>query len=368
MSNARDGLYRRENSPYWWMSWVDASGRRRRRSTGKELKSEARAVLERARSSSTMGDLPAEGKARLKDVAPKYLEAMEAAGQRNLRGKREHLDNWILDLFGNVPLRKLGAPHVEELRLAMRKKGRAPGTINRVVGTLRHVVTWSHRMGLCGIGVRDRLREIPQLKEENTRTRHLTPKEARSLVKHCEEPLKSVVQVALHTGARLGELIGNAHAEPLKWSEVDFEEGLITFARTKSGRVRHVPISEPLRKVLSALPRHLESPYVFWTERKVRGKVRVEPLRWSKLRKGWAAALKKSKITDFRFHDLRHTAASLMVSNGVPIYEVQHVLGHADTRTTGRYSHLRPDDLREGVGRLGHILVTLDPDEEAISQ
>lgn len=361
MSRARDGLYRRDDSSVWWMSYIDASGRRRRKSTKETLKSRAQAVLDRARAQASMGDLPAEGRAKVKDVEPKYLEAMEAAGQRNLRGKREHFSTWLTKLFGDVQLRQLGAPHVEQLRLAMRKKKRKPGTINRVTGTLRHMVTWSHRMGLCGSSVRDRLRDVPQLKENNTRTRHLSPKEVKTLLKHCEEPLKSVVLVALYTGARQGELIGNSNAEPLKWSEVDFENGLITFARTKSGRVRHVPISDPLRKVLTALPRHLDSDFVFWTERKVNDEPVVERLNWSKLRKGWEKALEDAKIEDFRFHDLRHTAASLMVSQGVPIYTVQAVLGHADTRTTGRYSHLVPDDLRpamEHLAAIGHVLVT----------
>ena len=66
-------------------------------------------------------------------------------------------------------------------------------------------------------------------------------------------------------------------------------------------------------------------------------------------------ALKKAKIEDFRFHDLRHTAATRMVQNGVDIYKVQIILGHKTPVMTQRYAHHYPESLRDGVEVLDRV-------------
>lgn len=70
------------------------------------------------------------------------------------------------------------------------------------------------------------------------------------------------------------------------------------------------------------------------------------------VRDSFATALKRAEIKDFRFHDLRHTAASWMVMKGVTLPEVKEILGHRDFQTTCRYAHLSPAHLRSAVTRL----------------
>lgn len=349
MSNARDGLYRRGDSSTWWMSYVDARGKRVRRSTGKKNKMEAQAVLEKARVKAADGELPAQGKATVKALAQKYLKAQEARGLRAVKRKREYVSVWIVPTIGHVKLRQLGQAHVEEMWSSMADAGRAPATRNRALSTLQHMISWACRQdGVCPMSTRDRLRAVRKLEEPPERDRHLSPREAERLLKYLEEPLRSIVLFALYTGARLGEIIGNRSSEPLRWDEVDLEGGFIKFARTKSGKVRSVPIAEPLREVLDDLPRRIDCPWVFYHP----GKKAPTPLTWSALKRDWSEALDSAKIRDFRFHDLRHTAASWMAQAGVPLYTIGKVLGHSTSKVTERYSHLHPDHLRSATEAL----------------
>jgi len=73
---------------------------------------------------------------------------------------------------------------------------------------------------------------------------------------------------------------------------------------------------------------------------------------WGQIRRAFATALDRAGIVGFRFRDLRHTAASHLVTRGASLREVQEILGHADLKMTTRYSHLRPAHLRSAVDRL----------------
>jgi site-specific recombinase XerD len=97
---------------------------------------------------------------------------------------------------------------------------------------------------------------------------------------------------------------------------------------------------------LQGLPRHLNSSYVFCNDK-------GEP--FSDVRHAFQAACRRAGITDFRFHDLRHTFASHLVINGVNLRAAQHLLGHQDIRMTLRYSHLSQEHLQAAVGTLDRM-------------
>ena len=132
---------------------------------------------------------------------------------------------------------------------------------------------------------------------------------------------------ALSTGARKGEILN------LTWSDIDWEHGLAVFPDTKNDEVRSALLEghllEELQK-LSKVPR-IDTDLVF--PRKD-GKAPVE------LRDHWAKAIDKAEIEDFRFHDLRHTAASYMLGAGVSLGQLAEILGHKTLQMVMRYSHL----------------------------
>lgn len=138
---------------------------------------------------------------------------------------------------------------------------------------------------------------------------------------------------------------------------MDLDNSVITIPMSKSGRTRHVPLSEGAKTILRSFESFLSSPYVFPSVH--------DPLKSlnpdSFLRNVYRPALRKAGIQGSVWHSLRHTAASRRVMSGVDLFSVSKVLGHRDIKTTMRYAHLSPDHLRETVNRggLGGLLHTV---------
>jgi len=142
---------------------------------------------------------------------------------------------------------------------------------------------------------------------------------------------------ARQTGLRKGELFR------LQWLDVDLDQEIILVKNTKSNK-RYVPLNPTAVAILKAVPRKEDSVHVF-----------VDPSSKEALKnieRAWRKALKAAKITQFRFHDLRHTFASRLVQQGVHLKAVQELLGHRQSSTTDRYAHLGPTDIREAVAKL----------------
>ena len=161
------------------------------------------------------------------------------------------------------------------------------------------------------------------------------------------ERLRPILIVALNTGMRLGEIIG------LTWEQVDWARGAIQLTHTKSGRSRAVPMNETVRAVLEPLRgTGVPTGPVFGKLNTVRAQVRLD---FDKVREA-------AKLEGLRFHDLRHTFATRLVTRGVDIVTVSKLLGHSTILMTMRYAHPAPEDLRRAVGRLEK---ELDPIELA---
>jgi integrase len=120
---------------------------------------------------------------------------------------------------------------------------------------------------------------------------------------------------------------------------------------TKNGEPRGVPLNKAAIAALSALEPD---------RRKREGKVfkRKDGEDWGQIRTGWEMAVKRAGLNDFRFHDLRHTAASHLAMRGRPLKEIQEVLGHKSFSTTLRYAHLSPMHLRTAVESLEGLTPT----------
>jgi integrase len=161
------------------------------------------------------------------------------------------------------------------------------------------------------------------LKGEVRRTRFILPTEIQRLLSNCADHLKPIVRVALHTGMRKGELL------TLKWDQVNLEQGIISLLDTKNHERREVPTNETVKATLKGIER--KGDYVFSNEA---GGSFVN------LRHSFDTAVRKSGITDFRFHDLRHTFASNLVMEGIDIMTVKELMGHKDLTKTLRYAHL----------------------------
>ncbi|HKR13970.1 MAG TPA: site-specific integrase, partial [Pyrinomonadaceae bacterium] len=181
--------------------------------------------------------------------------------------------------------------------------------------------------------------KVDSLPENNQRTRHLSFEEEDRLFAKLtgeREYLRPVVTVALYAGPRRGELLR------LRWSTVDFGLNTITFKETKTNKDRSVPMEPIVRTALSELHETSgDREYVF-----------VNPdtgSRYTDVKKSFAAACRDACITDFRFHDLRHTFGTRLADAGVDVVKIKELMGHASIVTTMRYIHATDQGKRGAI-------------------
>ncbi len=138
--------------------------------------------------------------------------------------------------------------------------------------------------------------------------------------------------IALQTAMRQGEIIN------LRWSQVDFLRDCIYVTNTKSGKDRVVPMNEVSKQELLALRNN--------------GSERVFDNTSPQVKKSFRLATTKARIGDFRFHDLRHTAATRMADAGVDAFTIAAILGHASLQMASRYTHATDEGKRRAIGAL----------------
>lgn len=179
------------------------------------------------------------------------------------------------------------------------------------------------------------MRKVKKPTEPRGRNRYLKDDERDSLLQACKESrtpyLYTIVIMALCTGMRRGEIMN------LAWSDVFLEQGYLILHKTKNGDTRRVPLSSELVVILSKYKKikHIDTDMLFPNNPKIAGK--YSPVEFEK---PWKAALKKSGIEDFRFHDLRHSAASYLAMNGATSSDMAEILGHKTLNMVKRYAHL----------------------------
>ena len=136
----------------------------------------------------------------------------------------------------------------------------------------------------------------------------------------CKNPLIwPLTQFAIATAMRRSEILS------LRWDDIDLEEQIATLAHTKNGSKREVPLTKFALETLQGLSQ--ETDYVF-------------PMSENAFRLSWSRLLKRSGITDLRFHDLRHEAVSRFFEMGLSVPEVALISGHRDLRMLASYIHL----------------------------
>ena len=216
-------------------------------------------------------------------------------------------------------------------RLQKGEGGRAksPATVNRYMAALSHAFTVASREWQW---VEDNpVLKVSKLSEPSGRVRFLDQHERGSLLEACRNSrnpyLYPIVMLAISTGMRRGEILN------LKWADIDLDREHMVIHKTKNRERRGIHLSKPIREALKqhGKVRRLDSPLVF------PGKNGSSP---EDIRAAWQSALKVTGIKNFRFHDLRHTAASYLAMSGATPSEIAAVLGHKTLAMVQRYAHL----------------------------
>ncbi len=243
--------------------------------------------------------------------------------------------HWWKEQLGHYTLADVTPAKIAECRDQLAKgktyrgKQRSPSTVVRYMAALSHAFTIAVKE--WGWLDDSPMRKVAKPKEPRGRVRFLDDDERKRLLKACEESssrdLYPAVVLALSTGARKMEIMG------LRWRDVDLKRNVIVLHDTKNGERRVLPLAGVALEQMRGRSkvRRIDSDLVF------PGLDPTEPI---DLRAPWEAALKQAEIEDFRWHDLRHSAASYLAMNGASLAEIAEILGHKTLQMVKRYAHL----------------------------
>lgn len=218
-----------------------------------------------------------------------------------------------------------------------------PATVNRRMSAISAVLTQAIEWDW----ITTNAARIRRVTEKNERTRLLTPAEQKRLLRACEassEPhMLAFVVTAMLSGARAGELVG------LLWSDVDLKHGLARLTDTKNGTNRAVPVRGKALDLLKEMKRAEKVKEISGAGYVFKNATGYAPFYY---RKAWSEIRENAKLEDFRFHDLRHLAASHLAMAGASQRELMEVLGHKSPAMTKRYSHFFDDHIADLGDRL----------------
>ncbi len=274
------------------------------------------------------------------------------------------------------PMNKITVSEITQWQSREIERGIKPVTVNRVLAALRGVLTKAFEHDLLDVHPLAKVKNVKQPDEK--RIRYLTEQEEDRLrtrlqernrkkvegrlsgnrfrlqrnypvmaeIKGYVDHLEPLVLLAMNTGMRRGELFN------LDWSRVDFDNKVLTVsaATAKSSKVRHIPLNAEAQHVLKTLYKPNAEGLVFPNPQQ--GGVMTT------IKKAWGQVVTRAKLSDFRFHDLRHHFASKLVMAGVDLNTVRELLGHASLEMTLRYAHLAPEHKAQAVAVLNRQVST----------
>jgi integrase len=240
-------------------------------------------------------------------------------------GKVPHfIFNHFIRCFGDKPLSGVKAADVEAAVIS--------GSARRTIATYNCYVANVNRIFNYALEL-DLIKTSPVKIKKKINERFLSTYEAERLLTACKKSsapyLYEMVFIALYTGMRLGEI------QTLSADDVHDGAVYVKSIHTKSGKGRTIPLPNHVRQFFET------ATFAYNHD----------------IKKSFAAALKRAEVTDFHFHDLRHTYASWLVQEGVDLYTVKDLLGHSTIELTQRYAHLAPDNKMNTVDKLEVISI-----------
>ena len=341
----------------WQTRWRDPAGRQRTKSF--KRKSDAKQFANRVEVEMQRGTYvdPQLGKLLFADWAHEWLQTKMNLRASSWTRDESYLRNHVMPTFGTIALARIDKLLVQAWVRELVEKGLHPATVKECYRILRSILNEAADSRLI---VESPCRNVTLPRVPQTEQRFLTAPEVEQLVEATDPQFRTLVYSAVYLGCRWGELVGlkRARLNLLKrearivgtLEEVPGGVRYVEETKTSASR-RTIIIPAFLVDLLAAhLKRAPESEFVFSTRD-------GRPIRRSNFRQRvWMPAVKKSGLdAKLRFHDLRHTCASLLIEQGAHPKEIQARLGHSSITTTlDRYGHLMPS--------LGHQLA-VDLDE-----
>lgn len=264
-----------------------------------------------------------------KTFAQPFREDYMMTARRNFQSDIYRL-NILCDYFKETDLRSITPLKVERLRKERLKAGNSKSTCNRYLALMKRLFNVAREEGYAE---ENPVQKVKLFSEKDTlKERILTEEEEERLYVASANYLKPILVIALNTRMRKGEILN------LRPAQIDLKARRIRVEKTKSGKVRHIPINEVLLYEL----------------RRLRGCGRGDGLvffnpstmkPYVDLKRQFRNACGRAEIKGLRFHDLRHTFATRLAEMGVHIKDIRDLLGHSSITITQRYTH--PSDERK---------------------
>ncbi len=304
---------------------------------------QAQKLAKRYRAEVVMGGDPAAAKSEKKAI-PTYATLADdhlsfARTYQKRPGNTEAmLRVHIKPRWGSKRLDEIKTPDVAKWLAELREGGLAPATVEKIRITFNRSFELAIKWQTPGVK-HNPVRGIPRPKFNNARDRYLTSDQAAALLAACRASinprLADIVGLLLLTGARKSELL------QAKLEHISTERKLWFIPDSKTGKARHVPLSQPALAIITQLPRFDKCPWLLPNPKTKRP--------YTDLKHPWVTARQAAGLDGLHLHDCRHSAASYMAAGGIDLFAIGRILGHADHQSTMRYSHLANDTLMQAV-------------------
>ncbi|MBJ7597163.1 MAG: site-specific integrase [Candidatus Nephthysia bennettiae] len=350
-------IYRRQDGR--WAATISlgwSGGRRRRKTFYGQTRAEVARALAAALRGQQLGQEPIAERQTVAEFLTSWLaRARPGLRPRTYEGYVQLVRDHVVPDLGNIRLDRLGPQHLQDLLTRKLGEDLSPRTVQYVHAVLRAALGQALRWGLVARNVAS-LVQSPRVRQAEVRP--LTPVEARNLLSAVKgERMEALYTVALALGLRQGEALG------LQWGDIDLEARQLRVLRALQRRVDgRIELSEPKTRrskrtirmpeaVVVALREHrgrqrrdrlkageswLDEDFVFTDEV-------GRPLDGTRVTKIFQRVLVRAGLPRLRFHDLRHSAATLLLVQGVPARVVMETLGHSEVGITlNTYSHVVP--------------------------
>ena len=258
------------------------------------------------------------------------------ARRRRKADDQSRLTRWIA-AFGDQVAATISPRQVERILTDLQTEGKQPATLIRYLTVLKAILNRGTRLGLLRNNLATSV-QTPMV--NNILVRYLTPLQEGSLFDVLPKRFRPIVQTALHTGLRKGELLR------LTWADVDWHVGVLTIHETKAGQRHRVPMNSLVLGTLTEMR----------CETNPDPGDRVFPFETRHLGRVFQRAVQTAGLVPFRFHDLRHTFASRLAMRGENDRTIMALGGWKSTRMLARYAHLSPTHLWnaiEGLTQMG---------------
>jgi integrase len=337
--------------------------------TGHSLK-EARELAKDALRDAARGINPAAKKKEdrkadtFKDVAGDFMERYSKKKKKSWRGNQRIIDNKLNPSIGSVRAKEVTRAQVREIVETIAEN--APYEANRVLACLRKIYNWAISEDLVEANPCD---HVAAPGEESRRDRVLTEEEIKILWKDLSNeqlPIASTFKLRLLTAQRGGEVLS------VEWKELDLDGTWWTIPaeKAKNGLAHRVPLSPPAVRIFGELRRQQDasetrngSTWVFPARRFDGDNEHLDTVQ-----KAVERIRKRTEIENFRAHDLRRTAASLMTGMGIPRLTVQKILNHVEPGVTAVYDlHSYDTEKREALEAWSKRLMMLVSDLQAVN-